>query len=44
MKTQQKKEYIKLYGVAAEIFEDSLIPFLVKILGSMQKRLKEGTS
>ena len=25
MKTQQKKEYIKIYGVAAEIFEESLI-------------------
>jgi len=43
MKPQQKKEYIKLYGVAGEIFEESLIPFLPKILGTLQKKLKEGT-
>jgi len=28
MKTQQKKEYIKIFGLAAEIFEESLIPYL----------------
>jgi len=28
MKTQQKKEYIKIFGLAAEIFEDSLIPYV----------------
>ena len=28
MKLQQKKEYIKIFGLAAEIFEDALIPYL----------------
>lgn len=28
MKLQQKKEYVKIFGVAAEIFEDALIPYL----------------
>ena len=32
MKPQQKKEYIKVYGVAAEIFEDALIPYVQKVL------------
>jgi hypothetical protein len=32
MKLQQKKEYIKIFGVAAEIFEEALIPYLPKIL------------
>ena len=32
LKNTQKKEYIKVYGIAAEIFEESLIPFLPKIL------------
>jgi hypothetical protein len=34
-KAQQKKEYIKLFGVSAEIFEESLIPFLPKILATL---------
>lgn len=37
----QKKEYIKVYGIAAEIFEESLIPFLPKVLGQIQTKLKE---
>jgi hypothetical protein len=41
MKPQQKKEYIKVYGVAAEIFEESLIPFLPKILSNLSKKIKE---
>ena len=36
----QKKEYIKVYGIAAEIFEESLIPFLPKILSQIQAKLK----
>jgi len=28
MKSTQKKEYIRVYGLAAEIFEESLIPFI----------------
>lgn len=42
MKTQQKKEHIKLYGVASEIFEEALIPFLPKIVNYLQRRVKEG--
>jgi hypothetical protein len=44
MKPQQKKEQIKIYGLAAEIFEESLIPFLPKILATLSKKLKEGTT
>ena len=32
MKVQHKKELIKIYGEAAEIFEEALLPFLPKIL------------
>jgi len=32
MKPNHKKEMVKLYGSAAEIFEEALIPFLPKIL------------
>lgn len=44
MKPQQKKEQIKIYGLAAEIFEESLIPFIPKILLTLNKKLKEGTT
>jgi GTP cyclohydrolase II len=44
MKPNQRKEQIKIYGLAAEIFEDVLIPYLPKILGSLSKKLKEATS
>lgn len=37
----QKKEYIKVYAIAAEIFEESLVPFLPKILSQIQQKLKE---
>lgn len=33
-----------MYGVAAEIFEESLVPFLPKILATLSKKLKEGTA
>lgn len=32
MKNNHKKELIKLYGTAAEIFEEALIAYLPKIL------------
>ena len=32
MKPNHKKELIRLYGNAAEIFEDALLPFVPKIL------------
>lgn len=40
MVTHRNKEYIKVYGIAAEIFEDSLIPFLPKVLSQIQQKLK----
>lgn len=30
-----------MYGIAAEIFEESLIPFLPKVLSQIQQKLKE---
>lgn len=41
MKPQHKKELIKVYSQAAEIFEEALLAFLPKILGYLEKRLKE---
>lgn len=37
----QRKEIIKLYGIASEIFEESLATFVQKILMYLQKILKE---
>lgn len=44
MKNTQRKEYIKLYALAAEIFEESLIPFIPKILSQISKWLKDASS
>ena len=33
MKLSHKKELIRIYAEAAEIFEEALLPFLSKILG-----------
>ena len=41
MKPHHKKELIKVYGQAAEIFEEALLAFLPKILGYLEKRLRE---
>lgn len=41
MKPNHKKELIKLYGSAAEIFEEALLPFMPKILTYLQRKLKE---
>lgn len=41
MKGNQKKEYVKLYGEAAAVFEEALGPFLSKIMGYIGKRLKD---
>jgi hypothetical protein len=41
MKLQQKKEYLKIFGNAAEIFEDALIPYLPKVLNTFNKRTTE---
>ena len=40
-KVPKNKEYIKVYGIASEIFEESLIPFLPKVLSQIQQKLKE---
>jgi hypothetical protein len=44
MKPQQKKEQLRIFGLAAEIFEEALVPFLPKILATLAKKLKEGTT
>lgn len=44
MKPQQRREQIKIYGLAAEIFEEALIPFLPKILGNLGKKLREAAN
>ena len=41
MKLSQIKEYVKLYGLAGEIFEETLLPFIPKIMTYLQKKLKE---
>lgn len=41
MNISQMKEQMKQFGVAAEIFEDALVPFVPKMLNSFQKRIKE---
>ena len=41
MKPNHKKELIKMYGMAAEIFEEALIPFMQKILTYLQRKLKD---
>jgi hypothetical protein len=35
------KEQIKQFGVAAEIFEDALVPYVPKMMSNFQKRIKE---
>lgn len=44
MKLQQKKENLKIYGVAAEIFEEALTPYLPKILATFLKKSQEQTT
>ena len=41
MSLSQMKEQIKQLGVAAEIFEDALVPFVPKMLFNFQKKIKE---
>ena len=42
MKINHRRELLRTYTAAAEIFEESLIPFLPKITGYLEKKLKEG--
>ena len=44
MKPNQRREQVKIYGLAAEIFEEALIPFIPKILAILSKKLKEGAN
>ena len=41
VKLFQMKEQVKVFGLASEIFEDALEPFLPKILGNLTKLIKE---
>jgi hypothetical protein len=41
MKLNQKRQYAKLFGISGEIFEESLVPFLSKILQSCFKKLDD---
>ena len=41
MNLNQMKEQIKQFGVAAEIFEEALVPFLPKLMSNFAKRIKE---
>jgi leucyl-tRNA synthetase len=41
MKSYQRRELIKLIGVAAENFQEKLVPFLPKILAFYSKRIKD---
>ena len=38
------KEYIKIYGRAAQVFEESLIPYMGKILAILLKKGQGGNS
>ena len=44
MKVNQMKEQIKQFGIAAEIFEEALVPFEPKMLANFSKRIKEDGS
>lgn len=41
MKAAQRREMIKVYAAAAEIFEEALLPFMPKIHGYLDKKLKD---
>lgn len=43
-KPSTRKEYIKVYGLIAEIYEDKILEIFPKIISSLNKRLKEGDS
>ena len=38
------KEQIKQFGIAAEIFEEALVPFVPKMMANFSKRIKEDGS
>ena len=41
-KTTTKKEYIKLFGLMAEIYEEKILDYFPRILNALNKRLKDG--
>ena len=41
MNLGQMKEQFKQFGVASEIFEDALVPFIPKILNNFQKKIRD---
>lgn len=43
-KPQHKKEVLKNFGKAAEVFEDALIPFIQKIFGYLFKKIRDQDS
>ena len=44
MKIAQKKEYIRVFGKAASIFEDALVPYVQRIVNTLCKKAKEESS
>jgi len=42
IKKSTKKEYIKMYGIIAEIFSKNVLEFFPKILSILNKKIKEG--
>lgn len=43
-KLSHRKEVIRCYGSAAEIFEEAIMPFLQKIIAQLVKKIKEQDS
>jgi hypothetical protein len=41
MKLVQKKEYVKIFGKAASIFEEALVPYVQRIINTLCKKAKE---
>lgn len=44
MKLIQKKEYVKIFGKAASIFEEALVPYVQRIINTLCKKAKEESS
>jgi ABC-type multidrug transport system fused ATPase/permease subunit len=44
MKTVQKREYIKVFGKAAAIFEEALVPYVHRIVNTLAKKARDETS
>ena len=41
MKPNHRRELIKLYSTAAEIFEEALVPFMPKLMNFINRKLKD---